>query len=67
MVPTAAGPQMRAVPPRIEASDLLEGGSGQHAYEADEYWPDELLGVMAGNASRRAGVAGSADAGTERE
>ena len=69
MVPTAAGPRMRAMPPRIEVSDLLEGGprrgsgAGHETPEGDEYWPDELLCGTAGNASRRAGAAGGADGG----
>ena len=57
------------MPPRIEVSDLLEGGprrgsgAGHETPEGDEYWPDELLCGTAGNASRRAGAAGGADGG----
>ena len=67
MVPTAAGSPMRAMPPRIGVSDLIEGGSrrgsgaGYEAPEGDMYWPDELLGRgTAENASRRAGGADGA-------
>ena len=67
-VQTAAGPRMRAMPPRIGVSDLIEGGSrrdsgaGYEAPEDDMYWPDALLGCStAGNASRRAGAAGGVD------